>query len=230
MKIEQIILKKNKLLKLNFLKAKLYKKLYINNINTNEIIIKLKQSLQIIYKYHINNKKILFVGFSPNIINKFKYILKDTDHVLIPKFIWPNGILTNKKTEIDSVNKNQFSTSKQLSDILYKFNKKFDLIVILDSSYEENILNESYNSKIPTIYLSNYLNKFFFEPSYKIIGNINFSGKNFKNNFLYLILHSLFKKAKLFKKENISINEENKKQFYVKTKKFNNKFKNKKYS
>lgn len=228
MKIEQIILKKNKLLKLNFLKAKLYKKLYINNINTNEIIIKLKQSLQIIYKYHINNKKILFVGFSPSIISKFNYVLKNTDHVLIPKFLWINGLLTNKKTEIDSINKNKFSTSKHLSDILYKFNKKFDLIVILDSSYEENILNESYNSKIPTIYLSNYLNKFSFEPSYKIIGNINFSGKNFKNNFLYLILNSLFKKAKLFKKENISLNEENKKHFYFKNKTFNNKFKNRK--
>jgi hypothetical protein len=210
MKIKKINLKKSKLLKLNFINTKLYKKMPINFITINEIIIRLKQSLQIIYKYHINNKRILFIGFSNTINNKFKYILKNTNHILLPNFIWPNGILTNRDSCLDYILKNQTSINHQISKTLFKFHKKVDLIVLLDSFYEENILNESYTSKIPTISLNDSLNIFDLRKSYKIVGNLNFSRKNFKNNFFYSILNSLFKKAKLVRKFELSSKDQKK--------------------
>jgi ribosomal protein S2 len=238
MKIKKIDLNKNKLLKLNFINTKLYKKIPINFITINEIIIRLKQSLQIIFKYNNNNKRILFIGFSNTINNKFKYILKNTNHILLPNFIWPNGILTNRDSCLDYILKNQTSINRQLSKTLFKFHKKVDLIVLLDSFYEENILNESYTSKIPTISLNDSLNIFDLKTSYKILGNLNFSRKNFKNNFFYSILNSLFKKAKLLKKfevssknkkQNLMSTIDNKKTPIVKQKNFYNKFKKSRY-
>jgi ribosomal protein S2 len=238
MKIKKINLKKSKLLKLNFINTKLYKKISINFITINEIIIRLKQSLQIIYKYHTNNKRILFIGFSNTINNKFKYILKNTNHILLPNFIWPNGVLTNKNSCLEYILKNQTSINHQLSKTLFKFHKKVDLIVLLDSFSEENILNESYTSKIPTISLNDSLNIFDLRTSYKILCNLNFSRKNFKNNFFYSILNSLFKKAKLVKKFELSSEDKkknlmsvihNKKPPILKQKSFFNKFKKSRY-
>lgn len=238
MKIKKLNLKKNKLLKLNFINTKLYKKISINFITINEIIIRLKQSLKIIYKYHINNKRILFIGFSNNINNKFKPILKDTNHILLPNFIWPNGILTNKDSCFNYILKNQTSINQHLAKTLFKFHKKVDLIVLLDSFSEENILNESYNSKIPIISLSDSLNIFDTRPSYKILGNLNFSRKNFKNNFFYFILNSLFKKATLLKKLELSTETQEKilmskidisKPLRLQKKNFYNKFKKQRF-
>ena len=62
MKIKQKSLKTNKLLKINIIKTQLYKKIINHFVTLNDIIFRFKQALQIIYKYHINNKKILFVS------------------------------------------------------------------------------------------------------------------------------------------------------------------------
>lgn len=192
MKIEKKIVKKNKLFKLNLLKTQLYKKIHNNFINLNDIIFRFKQALQIIYKYHIYKKKILFIGFPTKIENQFKIIFKNTNHVLIPSSFWMNGLITNPKKCLNYV----FNTNKLINTkILFLINTKVDLIVILNSNAAENILNEGYSSKIPVICLNNYLNIFDSRPTYKIPGNFKFSLKNSRNNFFYFIIYSLLKKT-----------------------------------
>lgn len=203
MKIEKKILKKNKLLKLNLLKTQLYKKINNHFINLNDIIFRFKQALQIIYKYHINNKKILFVGFPTKLENKFQIILENTNHILIPNSFWINGLVTNPKKCLNYLFTNNKIINKKMSKILFLLNTKVDLIVILNSNAAQNILNESYHSKVPLIYLNNYLNIFDSRPTYKIPGNFKFSIKNPRNNFFYYIIYSLLKKAR----QNKSINK-----------------------
>lgn len=195
MKIKYTKLKKNKLLKLSFLKNKIYKKIKNNFLFSNEILLRFKQSLQIIYKYHINKKKILFIGFPTNSNYKFKNIFKNTNHVLISNFFWINGLLTNYNSCLKYYVRNQNSINNLLSKIIFKFNKKIDLIVLINSNYTENILNESYTAKIPVIFFDDFSKMFDLKSSYKIIGNFKFSQKNNNDNFFYPIFNSIFKKA-----------------------------------
>jgi len=70
MKIEKIKNIKNKILKLKLIQTKIYdKKQYLNNIKIEDIEFRLKKILYIIYKYHISNKKILFIGNPLNLRN-----------------------------------------------------------------------------------------------------------------------------------------------------------------
>ena len=72
----------NSLLELQLLKSKIYKKSNYfktaqKKIQNDKIKIFLKKFSHIIYEYHINNKKILFVNF-PNILTlKMHFILKN---------------------------------------------------------------------------------------------------------------------------------------------------------
>jgi ribosomal protein S2 len=195
MKLQKKNLKKSKFLKLNIIKTQLYKKINNHFLNLNDVILRFKQSLQVIYKYHINNKKILFVGFPNNIENQFQILLKDTNHIMIPHSFWMNGLITNPKKCLNYLLKDNKLINKKLSKILFLLNEKVDLIILLNSNAEKNILNESYVSKIPLIYLNNYLNIFDPRPSYKIPGNFKFFIKNSRNNFFFSIIYSIFKKA-----------------------------------
>lgn len=195
MKIKQKSLKTNKLLKINIIKTQLYKKIINHFVTLNDIIFRFKQALQIIYKYHINNKKILFVGFPNDIENKFQIILKDTNHILIPNSFWMNGIITNPKKCLNYLFNNHKLVNTKISKILFLLNTKVDLVVILDSIAAKNILNESYVAKIPVVYLNEDLNIFDSQPTYKIPGNFKYSIKNPRNNFFYGTIYSLLKKA-----------------------------------
>lgn len=218
MKIEKKNLKKNKLLKINLIKTQLYKKINNHFINLNDIIFRFKQTLQIIYKYHINNKKILFVGFPTKLENKFQILLENTNHILLPDSFWINGLVTNPKKCLNYLftnHKNKIINTK-MSKILFLLNTKVDLIVVLNSSAAQNILNESYHSKVPLIYLTNYLNIFDSRPTYKIPGNFKFSIKNPRNNFFYYTIYSLFKKAQQTKNfNNLKISSNINKQYLI---------------
>ena len=103
MKIRKIQKFQYTLLKLNLIKSQVYKKKIrknnhddVLNIKTELIELHFKRALQIIYKYHMNHKKILFIGIPQNFQKKFSKILKNTKHVAIPHSIWINGILSNR--------------------------------------------------------------------------------------------------------------------------------------
>lgn len=181
---------KTKLTKLILINTRIYnKKILFDNIKIEDIAYQLKKGLQIIYKYYINNKRILFIGGikDNNTLNR----LNKTKNTWISESEWSSGLLTN----------NMVNLKKQaISNKLLQFRKKYDLIVILNCSGNKNIINESYSAKIPTIYLDNTLLNINNECSYKILGNFKFS-KSLRNNFLYSIIIATLNRANNFKNE-----------------------------
>ena len=67
MKLNKITIYQSKLFKLKLIQTKIYKKNEHNFIKIEEIYSRLKKALHIIYKYHINNKRIVFIGTPLNI-------------------------------------------------------------------------------------------------------------------------------------------------------------------
>jgi ribosomal protein S2 len=186
---------KNKLIKLKLIETKIYNNKHNTSLKISDITIRLKKALNIIYQYHIQNKKILFVGTSNEFNKNFKKILKNTKHILLPKSIWMNGILTNTNSSYKYLFKNQNVINNKFHKTITQLNKKINLIVILDSYYKNNILNEGYLANIPIIFLGNDLNTTNnFKSVYNVPGNFNFLKKKIRVHFLYIILISLLKK------------------------------------
>lgn len=198
MKIEKKIKYQNKALKLKLLKTKIYEKNHhLKSITIEDVEYRLKKALHIIYKYHLNSKKILFVGGELKTSNKIKWLLKNTKHALIPKIAWMNGILTNPSSSFKYLNKK--TKNNKLSEILFQVKKKSDLIVVLGSSPNINALEEGYSVKIPTIFLNSDLNILDYKTSYKIPGTFKFTDKKIRSNLFYLILAATLQKANKFK-------------------------------
>lgn len=193
MKLKRINLYKNKLLKLKLIQTKIYKKNYNNFIKIEDISSRLKKALHIIYNYHINNKRIVFIGTPLNIIFKFKNLLKTTKHILIPESIWIAGLLTNQETYFKHLAKNPKSNENKTSKILFQLKKNIDLIVVLD--YNKEAINEAYLTRTPIISLNSDLNIFNNVSTYKIPGNFKFTNKKIRDMFFYSILTSTLKKA-----------------------------------
>jgi ribosomal protein S2 len=86
-------------------KKKIQKKKHddVNNIKTEYTELYLKNVLQIIYKYHNINKKILFIGIPVSFQKKLSKILKKPRHIVIPQSIWINGVLSNRFAIFSSV-------------------------------------------------------------------------------------------------------------------------------
>lgn len=187
---------KNKILRLNLLKLKLYKKKqYLNfNINLKKIELNLKKILHLIYEYHIKNKKILFLEFPKS----FKHVLTNTKHLMIPDNSFYTNILNNRT--INSNNPNIISKNKIISlniiKILSKLNKKINLIVLYNSfniSKYNIILQKSYRLKIPVICCFNALN---IKVSYKIATTYNFFNEKILNaNFIITLIKTTLKRA-----------------------------------
>lgn len=188
---------KTKLIKLKLLKTQTYlKKNHLSEIKIKDIICRLKKGLHIIYKYHIHNKQILFVGSPLYNYYKTKQLLKNTKHILIPKSVWINGILTNQSSSFQYLSKNKNDNNKKISELLFQLKKKSDLIVILGQSSNISALNESYITRIPIIVLNSNLNILDTKPVYKIPGNFSFTKKKAKHHVFYSILAATLKKAK----------------------------------
>lgn len=187
---------KARLLKLKLLKTKVYKKknCFIS-LKIEDIEYRLKKALHIIYKYHINNKRVLFVGTSSYTHQKLKQLVRNTKHVMIPESIWTNGIIANPSTCFRYLSENQSTTNKKISKILFHLKKRSDLIVILNQISNLTALEESYNARIPIISLNSDLNILDVKPSYKIPGNFSFNKKKIRDNFFYSILNATFKKT-----------------------------------
>ena len=68
--------KKIRLIKLHLLKSKLYKKEKLFNIQSTELQV--KKISEILYKYSLNNQRILFLGFPKS----FKKAISKTKHFM----------------------------------------------------------------------------------------------------------------------------------------------------
>lgn len=180
MKIKNIkINNKHKLIELQITKSKLYKKNFeneIQNVKSGKTKQYIKKFAHIIYEYHINNKKILFINFPIQLQKKhFQTVKKTHQHI----FINENSLLNN-------------NTQKYADLILYFNSNKNNSILLPNLSnipiltINENLMNSDLTVKY----------------SYKILGTLKFVGKQINNNFLFSILQSIFKKSTLKRKQN----------------------------
>lgn len=197
MKLNKLKTYRNKILKLKLIQTKIYKKNYNNFIKIEDICIRIKKALQIIYNYHVNNKRILFVGTPMHITlaSKFKKLLSNTPHTFLPEYIWMSGLLTNQKACFRYLSKNSNSIENKTSKILFQLNKKSDLVVILDFFSNQEAITEAYLARIPVISLNCDLHFLNNNSNYKIPGNFKFTKKKIRDMFFFSILAATFKKA-----------------------------------
>lgn len=154
----------------------------------------LKKSLKLIYKYHINHKKILFIGFKDvNKWTKFKLLFLKSKHFIVSNF-WIRGFLMNRSAI--------FATSKKIFKKKYKkhyflemcfVDKTPDIAVFLSNSSFKIPYQEIKNYKIPFVLLSNNYSKNVCL-NYKVFGNF----VSYKSQiFLYLLLKSILTFSKI---------------------------------
>lgn len=194
MKIKNTIKNKNKLLKLKLIETKIYKKTNAStNLKIEDIEYRLKKGLQIIYRYHVSGKKILFISGSSTIEATLKNLLKNTKHTFIPEYLWLNGAITNKQTFFTNPKKKIFDNK------ILRVRKTNNLIVILDKQVKQDILTENYKSRTPVIFLGGDLNIFDIKSNYKIPGNFLLTKKKIRDNFFLALLESTLKKFTIHK-------------------------------
>lgn len=195
MKIEKIFNFKNRLLELLLLKF-YFQNSVTTKINTTETIVaRLKKILHIVYKYHILNKKILFINASTKNHFYIEKIIKHTKHITIPESVWINGLVTNKKSCLKYLIKNQIYSKNTLNELLLTINEPFDLVLIINNIKNKSLIKEILNSQIPVIYLNTFSNnpRNFNHLNYTL--NIELKPKKTISNFFFLILKTIFKKT-----------------------------------
>jgi hypothetical protein len=164
----------NKLIELKTLK--LYSKTKQTNIQKTLIQRHLIKVCNIIYQYHLLNKKILFLGFPTN----FKNILKKTEHKIIPESLLFNGMVSNK----------EFINNTIKTKI-----KNIDLIILQNQNNYSAIEKESDTARIPTITLNNN-QKFNNKTAYPWISNYkSLNEKKVTSNFFLTFLKNTLLKA-----------------------------------
>ena len=189
MKIKKIKYLNNKILKLHVLKLLSKKQGIQHKSQFVYTQLCLNKIANIIYRYDINNRKILFLGFPI----KFKKSLKNTKHKIIPTFLSFNGILTNKNSfnKVTKVKNYSLSTLKILLQI-----KKPDLVIIYEQNLKSTAIQESYITRIPTIIFSSNLSlnskmTYQFPLNYKLLNE-----KSNNTNFVVSFLTSILERAK----------------------------------
>jgi hypothetical protein len=164
--------RKYKLLKHYMVITQIYSKKLSNdnlslslNKDLEKTEIYLKTILKLIYEFHNNNRKILFIGTFNEKTHYFIRALEKTKHSHINPNNWIPGIFKNsfmflqqassfkkfKKSQLNSID------SKKIRDSL-NIVKRPALVVVLDSKIEQDILKEISRLNIPTVFLSTSLN------------------------------------------------------------------------
>ena len=95
-------------------------------------------------------------------------------------------LLLIKKSCFKYLYKNQTLINPKFFKVLSKFNKKINLIVVLESNFINNIIKESYIASIPTIFIAPSLEIENYKISYKIPGSFNFLKRKNKYDFFFL--------------------------------------------
>jgi ribosomal protein S2 len=201
MKIKKIEQHSTKLMKLKILQTKIYdKKQYLTNNKIEDIEYRLKKIFYIVYKYHIFNKRILFVGLPSTMNSKITNLLKSSKHISIPENIWVRGAISNKKACFKHISKHNKTSSTKISELIFQLKKSIDLVIFFEKSANPDVLNESYISRIPVISISNNLDIQNVKASYKVSGNFHFDNKKVLDNFFYSLLFATLKKGNLHRR------------------------------
>jgi hypothetical protein len=243
MKIKSLSFNKYKLFKFTLFKSqvnddKINKFIQQNFFNSSfeNLELHFKKAFKIIFKYHINSRKIFFVGLPQfkgiNFNNSLK--LNHTNHLFIPNSSWINGFILNKKFILRNLKykflKTKLFNDKKKLNFFLSLKGKPDLVVVFNPNKELNFLKEFARFGIPIITFGNTISNF--KNFYTVPGIYKFSFKKNQNVFT-LLLYAIFKRYlkslnyfsfKYFRKK--SIHKFKRKIYYFKYKSFKkNKFK-----
>lgn len=174
-----------------------------DNCNTINVRYRLKNALRILFRYHINGKRILFVGGKESVCCEVYTWLKKTNHYFIPSLAWLGGIISNLKEN--------FPFEKMYIPGKYEFNaiemKKFTrmknkshIIVAFDEIVDKEIIPEISRLKVPFITFNSALNAHNLCSDYKIQGNFMNPFSIGCENLLIDLLQSFIKKSNNIKK------------------------------
>lgn len=195
MKIKKVTKRKNKLIYLNILKTKTYDTSQLSNIknSTKQTELYFKKAAQILYKYNISGKRILFLGFPAS----FQSVLKNTKHVLIPESNWLNGLITNQILRFNySLTKQQKRLPFKIVQLLLELKKKIDLVVVFNLNNNISAVNESYSARIPIIGSYTNFGLQTDKVTYKVTNNFKLVNDNFLNsNFFISMIKLILKKS-----------------------------------
>lgn len=208
MKINRIKNSNYKLLKFQLLKS--YKNKKVKHSKIIQTQFELKKISNLVYKYHIENKKILFVGFPIF----FEQILQKTKHILIPNFVWIDGMLTNNAT-LKKKMTNKGEGTKRNFRIPLQLKQKLDLIIVCNV----NIVKEALVIQIPTIIFNKDTKQSTKKFDYEFSANNNNLNEKIKtNNFIYKFMIATLKRAESAKKDKTYKNLYSLKNLYKKKK------------
>lgn len=188
MKIEKIVKKQSIFLKLKLIKTKMYAKTKsFSHLRIEDVECRLKKGLQVIFRYHVSGKKILFVGNSSFAEEaKIKKLLKNTRHAFVPEYLWSHGYIFNSTVYPTYTSKCKLFHETSI------LKSKSHLVVVLNG-LAIDIRIENYRAKIPTIALSDNLNIFDVTFGYKILGNLVISKKKEKSHLFLMLLQSFLR-------------------------------------
>jgi hypothetical protein len=191
MKSQNVVVKQSMLLKLKLIKTKIFnKKNVFVHLKMEDVECRLKKGLQVIYKYHANDKKILFVGNCSLVEEvRLKKLLKHTKHMFIPEYLLLNGTIYNK--QLPQSYFSNYSSSYKILQLKYSVH----LIIKLSNLIKICTENDLCKSKIPVIVLDTSINTFDAKVSYKILGNFIRSKKKMTNNLFLALLGSFLTKT-----------------------------------
>lgn len=209
MKIKNIVKRKNKLISLNILKSKLYRKSQVSTLKskTKQTELHLKKVAQIVYRYQLAGKRILFLGFPLS----FQSILKQTKHILIPESSWLNGIITNQILRFNyTLTKQQKRLPFKIVQLLLQLKKKIDLVVVFNLNKNFNALEECYSARIPIVGGSQTLDICEDKVTYKILSDFKFvNDKSLNSNFFVSMIKMVLKKSIIMTSKKLHIKYQN---------------------
>jgi ribosomal protein S2 len=192
MKLNKIKIKKYKLLRFYLVKYEIYEKVVGSSdfifpeTVLDELEFSFKKVLLIIYKYHIYNKKILFVGFPYSTNKKLLSVMLKSNHIFIPRGIWVKGMLSNKSSILK-----KYKNYSYYKDFL-QLKTNPHLIVFFNDTNSDNLLLESCKLHIPLISFGK-VNKRFQDVFYEVKGRF-FTRKS--KNFYQFLIYSILKRPK----------------------------------
>ena len=121
----------------------------INNYND---LLYIKQILIIIFKYHTNEKTIMFLGTPNEVLGKYRKKVFKTKHIFISNNYWVKGLLTNKAAFTRGLIKKKSNNLKNFHLQKYLMKKrKPNLLIIFSHKNKSEVLREASNLKIPVI-------------------------------------------------------------------------------
>lgn len=203
MKINSIKIRNYKLFKYNLLKLQIYSNKFekdtlgISTYVLEQIEAYLKQALKIIFEYHKQQFKILFIGFPVISKSKQMKLMHFTNHNFISQKSWISGIFRNRfsiLSYLTSLSSQNFSKKLKL---LLTVKAKPHLVVIFSQEVETDIIDEFYKAGVPILFF-NYKSLDLSKITYKTLGNFDFIEKNLRITYFFL-LYSILKKTPMGK-------------------------------